>query len=190
MIIRSDAKQNTSTTHSVKSVFRQSNGEGAVDAGSKRGRRSRISRGQSAVEFALISVVALVVMLVGVQYALLGQAAVALNQGVSALARYAIENPGTLGDSTGNGSVTLNQGLENLLSTTILTGTNNSDLTVKIASYQGSTTTPVNTSPQFGDRCVITMSYQTQSKIFVPNNSLGLVTLPGTLTASAEQQYQ
>jgi hypothetical protein len=143
------------------------------------------------VEFALISAFAFVIMLVGVQYALLGQVSVALNKGASALARYASQNPGVLGGASGNGTVTLNQGLENLMSSTI--GTNNwGDLTVTITSYQGTSSTLVNgnTGPQFGDRCVISFSYNTQSKIFVPNNSLGFVTLPGTLTASAEQLYQ
>ena len=37
----------------------------------------------------MISVLALVVMLIGIQYALIGQAAVAVSQGSEALARYA-----------------------------------------------------------------------------------------------------
>ena len=56
-------------------------------------RRSRISRGQSAVEFALISTIALVVMLVGVQFALIGQAALAVSQGC-----YAEEITGSMRD--------------------------------------------------------------------------------------------
>lgn len=142
------------------------------------------------VEFALISTFVLVVMLVGIQYALLGQAAVALNQGTSALARYASENPGTVGGSTGNGTVTLTSSMTALLSPTICpAGTTCPDLTVKIVSYQGNSTT-VTTVPQFGDRCVITFSYNTASKIFVPNNSLGFVSLPSTLSASNTQLYQ
>jgi Flp pilus assembly protein TadG len=150
--------------------------------------RNWISRGQSMVEFALISTFVLVLMLVGIQFALLGQAAVAINQGTSALARYASENPGTVGGSTGNGSVTLTAQMEALLSPTI--GTNGwSDLTVTVASYQGNTTT-VTTTPQFGDRVVISFSYNTRSKIFVPNNSLGFVSLPNSLSASNTQLYQ
>jgi hypothetical protein len=143
------------------------------------------------VEFALISTFALVVMLVGIQFALLGQAAVALNQGTSALARYASEKVGktdAVGGPTGNGTVALTTPMKNLLSPTI--GSNGwGDLTVTITSYQGNTTT-VTTTPQFGDRCVINFSYNTQSKIFVPNNALGFVSLPTTLTASNTQLYQ
>ena len=140
------------------------------------------------VEFALISTFVLVVMLVGIQFALLGQAAVALNQGTSALARYASENPGTVGGPTGNGTVTLNSSMTALLSPTI--GTNGwSDLTVTVASYQRNTST-VTTTPQFGDRVVITFNYNTQNKIFVPNHSLGFVSLPTALSASNTQLYQ
>ena len=140
------------------------------------------------VEFALISIFVLVVMLVGIQFALLGQAAVAVNQGTSALARYASENPGTVGGATGNGTVTLTDSMKALLPPTI--GTNGwSDLTVTITSYQGNSAT-VTATPQFGDTFVISFTYNTQSKIFVPNNSLGFVSLPSTLSASNTQLYQ
>jgi Flp pilus assembly protein TadG len=203
MLNRSDAKQNASPTgfsYPVRSVFRRSAGEEAADPRSSRRRRRRISQGQSMVEFALISAFALAVMLVGIQYALIGQAAVAVSQGASALARYASANPGTLGNSTGNGSVTLNQGLENLLSSTI--GTNSwGDLTVTITSYQG-TTSNVTTAasnpngPQFGDRCVISFSYNTRSKLAVPNPFLAVppifpgISFPSQLGASAAQLYE
>jgi Flp pilus assembly protein TadG len=187
MLNRSEAKQNVGETaylHPAGSVFLRS----AVCSRSSRPAESRFSRGQSMVEFALISVFAFVVMLVGIQYALLSQAAVALNQGSSALARYASENPGTVGGPTGNGTVALTPAMEALLSPTI--GSNGwGDLTVTIVSYQGNSATVTNT-PQFGDRCVISFSYNTQSKIFVPNNSLGFVSLPTSLTASNTQLYQ
>lgn len=171
MLNRSNAKQNVTET-----------------GRSPRPPKSRLCRGQSMVEFALISTFVLVLMLVGIQFALLGQAAVALNQGTSALARYASENPGTVGGATGNGTVTLNAQTEALLSPTI--GNNGwGDLTVTIASYQGNTTT-VTTVPQIGDRVVISFKYNTQSKIFVPNNSLGFVSLPTQLNASNTQLYQ
>ncbi len=60
-------------------------------------RRIRISRGQTMVEFAMVSVLFLVVMMVGVQFAMIGQAALALSQGASAIARYAAVNESTLG---------------------------------------------------------------------------------------------
>jgi hypothetical protein len=156
-------------------------------------------RGQSAVEFALISAVALIIMLVGVQYALIGQAALAVSQGSSALGRYASNNvppaPGSLGDATGNGSMTgdtLPAAAKELLSQSILTNSGK-DLTINVASYQGTSTTVQTTNkrpPQFADTCIVTLSYATTSKLALPNPFLGLVTFPGTVSASDSQMYQ
>ena len=54
----------------AKSVSWRSTGAAAVLARAPRLRRSRINRGQS-MEFAMISIVALLLMVVGIQYALL-----------------------------------------------------------------------------------------------------------------------
>src|ERR1700722_4431422 len=89
----------------------------------------RIGRGQSTVEFALVSVLGLVLMMVGVQFALIGQVALSLSQGASALARYAAVNPGSFG--TENGPASLPTPAAALLSPTI----NDSKLTVTIHSY-------------------------------------------------------
>jgi Flp pilus assembly protein TadG len=153
-------------------------------------RRSRISRGQSAVEFALISILALTVMLVGVQFALIGQAALAVSQGASALARYAAVNPGSVGDATGNGAVTLNAAAKQLLSSSI--GTNSwGDLTINVDSYQGTTTTKTTGAPVATvDRLVINLSYNAASKIFLPSSTLMGISFPTTLTASESQLYE
>lgn len=156
-----------------------------VTGSSRRSRRSRISKGQSAVEFALISSVALMVMLVGVQFAMIGQAALAVSQGASALARYAAINPGTMGT---NGTVSLTTAMKQLLSSSILTN-NGADLTVTIASYTGTTTTTTS-SPGYTDRAVISLSYNATSKIALPNPFLGIITFPSTLTASDSQMYE
>ena len=89
-------------------------------AGRLRGlRKARIARGQSAVEFALISTVALMVMLLGVQYAMIGQAALAVSQGSAALARYAATHPGTVSSGAASGLPTA---AKQLLSDSIMTG--------------------------------------------------------------------
>src|ERR1700692_114350 len=64
-------------------------GRASVTGSWPRLRRSRIGSGQTMVEFAMVSVLALVIMIVGVQFAMIGQAALALSQGASAIARYA-----------------------------------------------------------------------------------------------------
>lgn len=155
---------------------------------SRSSRRSRISRGQSAVEFALISTIALVVMLVGVQFALIGQAALAVSQGASALARYAAVNPGTMGPNSSVKASSLPTAAQQLLSSSILTGSGG-DLTVTVASYTGTTTTTTST-PGYTDRAVVSMSYNAASKIFLPSTTLLGITFPSTLTSSDSQMYE
>ena len=136
------------------------------------------------------------IMLVGIQYALIGQAALAVSQGSSALARYATNHlppaAGSLGGTSGNGTVsTLPAAAQQLLSQSILTNGGN-DLTVTVASYQGTTTTPTDAKRpvKFADTCVVTLTYTTTSKLALPNPFLGLVTFPGTVSASATQMYE
>jgi len=158
-----------------------------IRTASRRLRSGLISRGQSMVEFALISSVAMMVMMIGVQFALIGQAALAVSQGSSALARYAAVNPGALGT---NGTVTVTSGsaAANLLSSSILTGSSYSDLTVTIASYTGTSTTTTS-SPGYTDRVLITVSYNAAGKIALPNPFFG-IRFPTTLAASDSQMYE
>ena len=171
MVSRSDAKQDVGVT-----------------GGSRRSRRSRISRGQSMVEFALIATVALTVMLVGVQFAMIGQAALAVSQGASALARYAAVNPGTIGPNSSVAAKSLRTSAQQLLSSSILTH-GGADLTVTVASYTGTTTTTTS-SPGYTDRAVVSMSYNASSKIFLPTHTLLGITFPTTLSASDSQMYE
>jgi Flp pilus assembly protein TadG len=140
------------------------------------------------VEFALISAVALAVMLVGIQFALIGQAALAISQGASALARYAAVNPGTMGPNSSVKANALPTAAQQLLSSSILTNSGG-DLTVTVASYTGTTTTTTST-PGYTDRAVISMSYVTTSKIFLPSTTLLGITFPATLSASDSQMYE
>jgi len=155
-----------------------------IRTASRRLRSGLISRGQSMVEFALISTVAMMVMFVGIQFALIGQAALAVSQGASALARYAAVNPGALGT---NGTVTLNTAAQQLLSSSILTN-GGADLTTTIASYTGTSTTTTST-PAYTDRVVITLSYSATSKIALPNPFFG-IQFPTSLSASDSQMYE
>ena len=142
------------------------------------------NRGQAAVEFAIVATVAIMVMVVGVQFAMIGQAALAVSQGASALARYAAVHPGVVGP---NGTVTLTDPMEQMLSSSILTN-NGGDLTVTITSYTGTTTTTTS-SPQYTDRWIINLSYNTASKIALPNPFLG-IRFPSAVSASDSQMYE
>lgn len=150
----------------------------------------RISRGQSLVEFALTLTLLFIVLLVGVQFALIGQAALSLSQGASAIARYAAvyEPQGKIG-ATYSGSP--NSDMQNLLSSSILTNSG-SDLTVTINSYKGGTASTPATDPMQPsiDRAIVTLSYNASSKIVLPNPFLGLITFPTSLSASDSELYE
>ena len=146
--------------------------------------RRWFSRGQAMAELAFIAPIAIILVLLGIQFAMIGQAALALSQGASALARYAAINPGTMGP---NGTVTMTTAMQQLLSSSILTN-GGRDLTVTIASYSGTSTTTTST-PGYTDRLVINLSYNVRSKIALPNPFLG-VSFPTTLSASDSQMYE
>lgn len=141
-------------------------------------------RGQAAVEFAIIAVVALIVLLVGIQFAMLGQAALAVSQASDAIARFAAVNPGQLGP---NGTVPLNSTIEQLVSSTLLSNGGN-DLTISIASFSQNTTTTTS-SPTMGDRAVVSISYNASSKIILPNPFLS-IPFPSNLTANEVEMYE
>jgi len=146
------------------------------------------------VEFAMISALALVIMLVGIQYALIGQAALAVSQGSSALARYAAVNPGTVTSGPASG---LPAAAQQLLSSSILTSTGgNSDLTVTIASLTGAGTVEKGTPIPSSDQVKITLNYDATSKLALPNPFMAIpplfpgINFPTALSASSSQMYE
>lgn len=156
----------------------------------------RFSRGQSAVEFALISVFVLAVMVLGIQYAIIGQAAVAVSQGSAALARYAATNMGALG--TNNGTVkasSLSASVQALLSQSILTNGGN-DLTITVTTNTNTGAVETGTPQGQSDQLIVSLSYNTTSKIALPNPFLAMpplfpgIPLPSTVAASDSQMYE
>ena len=148
----------------------------------------------STLEFVLTFIFLMIVMMGGVQLAVIGQAALALSQGASAIARYAAINEATLG-TTYSGAP--NTAMQNLLSPTILTNSGG-DLTVTVQAYEaGSTTTTTTPTPRV-DRAVVTLSYNAVNKYLIPNPFLQIPGIfPGfslptmlTLTASDSQLYE
>lgn len=150
--------------------------------------------GQSVVEFGLLSVFAIVLMVVGVQYALIGEAALAVSQGSSALARYAAVNSSAIGASYGPAAPTT--AMQALLSKSILTGSGDADLSVTITSYSGTTGNTTAAPVATVDRCTVLLTYTATSKIVLPNPFLqiphffGGITFPTTLSASDSQMYE
>lgn len=169
----------------AKSVFMQSTTKVETASRSRWSSRNRIRRGQSMVEFAMIAPLFFIVIIVGVQYAYIGQAALALSQGASAIARYAAVNPGSV--NSGNASA-LPNAIQQMLSPTILSNSG-SDLTVTVTSNSG-TSNSTTTTPGYGDTCVISLSYVATSKIFLPNQFFGIPLFPSNLGAQDSELYE
>lgn len=133
----------------------------------------RLNRGgQAMVEFALIAVLALVVMLVGIQFAIIGQAALAVSQASFLGARTAAVNE-TMTQSQ------LQTAIANEISPTIgganITLTNTTDPTCSAGT--GNTRT-------FGCPISVTVTYNASGKVFLPANTLMGITFPTNLTAT------
>lgn len=170
-------------------------GQKATNSVSRRttGRATRDSRGQSLVEFALMAPLALVIMLVGIQYAIIGQAALAVSQGSAALARYAAANSTTPALGTYNGTGSLPASAQYLLSTTLCPGGTCTGVTLQVQSFVGTTNTATcaTCTPQKQvDRLVVTLNYDATSKIVLPTTWFFGIKFPKTLAATDSQMYE
>jgi hypothetical protein len=118
------------------------------------------------VEFAMVMTVALFVLLVAIQFAMIGQAALAVSQLAWHGARYAAVNPNLSQDairtymlSVGSPTITHNGG---------------EDLTI---------TLDPNTTPRtFGQPVTVNVSYEANRQIVLPNPFLG-ISFPSTLAS-------
>jgi len=145
------------------------------------------------VEFAMVSVLALVMLMITIQLALIGQAWLALSQGASAIARYAAVNESTLGSSY---SGPPNAAMQNLLSSSL--GTNAwGDLTVTVAFYKGGTAATTTTTPVPSvDRAAVSLSYVTTNKLIFSNPFMAIppffpgVNFPTALSAQDQELYE
>jgi Flp pilus assembly protein TadG len=134
--------------------------------------------GQAMVEFALIATLSMVVLLVGIQFAIIGQAALAVTQASYLGARAASVNPSLTSNS-------LQTAIANQMSPTIngatVTLTNTTDPTCSAG--PGGTRS-------FGCPINVTVTYDATPKLFLPKNwsMLGtgnsLITLPTNLTST------
>jgi Flp pilus assembly protein TadG len=141
------------------------------------------------VEFALLAPLALVIMLVGIQYAIIGQAAVAVSQGSAALARYAASNSSTPALGTYNGAGTLPTNAPNLLSETLCPGGTCTGVTLQVQSFVGTTNTTTN-APTLQDRLVVTLNYDATTKIVLPTTWFFGIKFPTALASTDSQMYE
>jgi Flp pilus assembly protein TadG len=170
--------------------------------------RSRaFGRGQAAVEFALVATVAMIVLFVAVQLALIGEDALALGQMNYQGARWAAVNTCATNDqiiqyilSVGSPSVTMSGGTCGAQLTAYLTDTNHTN--TKMTGTTCTTPTGIATTcaataqRKFGDPVTINLQFDASKAIFLSNSQgsnrgwLGVIHLPTTLqsteTAMAE----
>jgi Flp pilus assembly protein TadG len=135
-------------------------------------------RGQAMVEFALIATLSMVVLLVGIQFAIIGQAALAVTQASYLGARAASVNSSLTSNS-------LQTAIANQMSPTI------SGATVTLTNTTDSTCTagPGGTR-SFGCPINVTVTYDATPKLFLPaqwtmlGTGTNLITFPTSLTST------
>lgn len=130
-------------------------------------------RGQSLVEFSLILTLVLLVILLAIQFALIGEAALALGQMDYQGARYAAVNPNA--DQTAVTSYMVSTG------SPTVTANNGANLTV--------TLTPSTTPRTFGQPVTVSVVFNAASLVVLPNPFFGIsfpTQLQSTETAMTE----
>jgi Flp pilus assembly protein TadG len=171
-----------------------------VRSGSSGGiaQQRRKRRGQAAVEFALVLSVAMIVLFVAVQFALIGQIALALGQMNYQAARYAAIHPGcgatacaASPDPDAN-ATPIQPYAFSIASPTIKYANGTSACpcgSVKTFTVTQSSGTPGVNDRAFGTSVVVSVTYNVTSQLFLPANFLGLsfpTTLNSTETAMSE----
>ena len=131
------------------------------------------ARGQAMVEFALVAGIAMIILFVAVQFAMIGQVALALGQMNYQGARYASTHPGC-GDATFGACIGSDIGKQNITAYMLSVGSpifnaNSGNLTV-------SCTNPTNNTPRpFGTQITCTASFTLPSSVlFLPNPFMSL----------------
>jgi Flp pilus assembly protein TadG len=163
----------------VKSVRRRVNGALRLAANPKRLFPQSLRRGQAMVEFALIASVALVVLLVGIQFALIGQAALAVSQGSYYAARYAaVHNDVTTGDITPQ--------VQNQMSPTIAVPSGALQVTLSDVNTTDPTCTPSRT---FGCKIQVVVAYDASSKVVLRNPFFG-ISFPTQLNSTTQMMTE
>ena len=137
------------------------------------------SRGQAAVEFALVLTVAMIVLFVAVQMALIGQVALALGQMNYQGARYAAINLGcTDATSSCGGLQSVTSYMQSVASPTI----NFSGLKATMLCGNPPTSSACASRAQ-GDAVQISVTYDCTSNLVLPKTFLG-ITFPTSLQSS------
>ena len=129
------------------------------------------------VEFALLATISLIVLMVGIQFAIIGQAALAVTQASYVASRTASVNTSVTNENIG--SVITNQ-----LSPSITAPAN--ALTVNMVTAGDATCVP---NRIFGCQIAVTVTYDATSKIALPNPFLG-ISFPTSLSSTQKMMTE
>ena len=137
----------------------------------------RFPRGQAIVEFAMLATLSLIVLMVGIQFAIIGQAALAVTQ-----ASYVACRAATVNTSVTNSNI--KSIVSNQLSPTITAPAN--ALTVNMVTASDSTCVPTRS---FGCQVSVTITYNASSKIALHNPFLG-IPFPTSLSSTQKMMTE
>ena len=130
--------------------------------------RGRLERAQAAVEFALIAPVVIVVMLVGIQFAIIGAASLGLGDVAYQGARWAAINSSSTPAQVRTYMISV--------ASPLIASSNGSYLTVSI---------PAGTMPcTFGGTVQVPVSFDIAHLVVLPNPFMGMIHFPTALTNS------
>jgi Flp pilus assembly protein TadG len=163
----------TDRQRGIATQRRGARGRGRLAARSKpmlaiEGISVRLPRGQAMVELALILPIAVVVLLVGIQLALIGQATVAVSQLAYTGARYASVNPNYT-------QAQVKSYIQSVGSPTLMEN-GGADLSVSM------TPCTLTTGTYLGSSVQLTLTYNLTNKLFLPNPFLLSISFPSSIT--------
>lgn len=139
-------------------------------------------RGQAAVEFALVLIVAMIVLFVAIQMAVIGQAALALGQMNYQGARYAAIN--TTATCTNVADYMKSVGSPTVTRAGVQCSTPGSGVYVAMTCpASGGTCPTTGTGRSFGDPVQVSLTFDATSLLFLSPHFLG-ISLPTTLTST------
>jgi Flp pilus assembly protein TadG len=136
-------------------------------------RRKKLSAGQAMIEFALVGGLLILVLLMGIQLAIIGMSDLAVNQYAYSVARYSSVNFSDTGLST--------PGTDSNVTALMPPSLSASAATVTVAKC----TIPAGASTVFGAVTTATVQYDlvSSNRIFLPNPFFG-ISLPTTVSAT------
>jgi len=143
--------------------------------------RTRNRSGQAAVEFALVLPAFVIVLVVSVQMALIGQLVTALGQANYQGARFASIHPDCDVNNCTGGETVPNDSIKHYVLSVISPTINSAKLTI--------TATPA--APRgSGSSVVVKLTYDASGNLFLPQNFLGLINFPTNLASTQSAMSQ